>query len=196
MFSWSGFYVGGNVGYGWGDGDGDIGFSGFGRGPIKGDGNGFLGGVQAGYNWQMGSWVVGVETDFQGSAAKGDVHGGPGGSRLNADYENPWFGTFRGRVGYGSDQLLGYVTGGVVYGESKLSGTVSGPAGGSFSSSETSTSWTVGVGVEYALWDRWSTKLEYLYVGTPGDIPVPPKTTTISGDTNSNIIRTGLNYRF
>ncbi len=77
-----------------------------------------------------------------------------------------------------------------------LSGTVSAPGGGAFDSSETYWSWTVGGGVEYSLWDRWSTKVEYLYVGTPSESPVPPLTTGVGGDATTHIVRTGLNYRF
>jgi outer membrane immunogenic protein len=194
IFTWTGFYIGGNAGYGWSKGDGNIGISGLGSGPFEGSGNGFLGGAQAGYNLQSGPWVFGAEVDFQGSTAKGDVTGSAGPASITAEAENPWFGTLRGRVGYAADRWLWYVTGGGVYGEAKLSGTVSGR--GAFSSSATYWSWTAGAGVEYALWDRWSTKLEYLYVGTPSDTPVPPRTTGVGGDTTTNIVRAGLNYRF
>jgi outer membrane immunogenic protein len=196
IFNWTGFYVGGNLGYGWGKGDGDIGISGLGSGPLQGDGNGFLGGAQAGYNWQAGSLVLGVEADFQGSTAKADITGRAGPASITAESENPWFGTLRGRIGYASDRWLGYVTGGGVYGKTNLSGTVSAPGGGAFDSSETYWSWTVGGGVEYSLWDRWSTKVEYLYVGTPSDSPVPPLTTGVGGDATTHMVRTGLNYRF
>lgn len=73
-FSWTGFYLGGNFGYGWGEGSGTMTFGGA-TGPIRGSGDGVLGGVQAGYNWQMGAMVVGIETDFQGSSATGDFSG-------------------------------------------------------------------------------------------------------------------------
>jgi outer membrane immunogenic protein len=195
-YSWTGFYAGGNLGWGWGDGDGTIGITGVGTGPTSGSGDGFLGGVQAGYNWQNGAFVFGVETDIQASAAQGDVTGSPGAATLTAESKHPWFGTIRGRIGYANDRWLWYVTGGALYGEAKLSGTVSAPGAGAFSSSQSLWSWTLGGGVETALWDRWSAKLEYLYVGTPSDVPTPPGTTSISGDTSSHIVRAGLNYHF
>jgi outer membrane immunogenic protein len=195
-FNWTGFYVGGNLGYGWGKGDGDITVAGVGTGPIESDGNGFLGGVQAGYNVQMGTWVFGGEGDFQGSAAKGDLTGSPGAATLTGESETPWFGTLRGRIGYASDRWMGYVTGGAVYGETKVSGSVSGPGGGTFDASATYWSWTVGGGVEYALWDRWSTKVEYLYLGSPSELPEPVGARNVEMDFTSHIVRAGLNYRF
>jgi outer membrane immunogenic protein len=196
IYNWTGFYVGANLGYGWGDGDGTIGIAGVGTGPISGDGNGILGGLQAGYNWQNGSFVFGVEADIQASGASGDVTGSPGAATLTAEADNPWFGTIRARVGIANDRWLWYVTGGGLYGKSELEGTVSPPGGGDFSSSETYWTWTVGAGIEAALWDRWTAKFEYLYVDKPGDVPVPPGTTSLSGDISSHIIRAGLNYHF
>ena len=72
-----------------------------------------------------------------------------------------------------------YVTAGGFYGEGKAEGTssVSGP----YSSTRQFLTYTVGGGVETALWGRWTAKLEYLYVGTPNHIPVPPGTTAVDG---------------
>jgi outer membrane immunogenic protein len=196
FFSWTGFYAGANLGYGWGKGDGDITINGVGSGPLSGDGNGFLGGVQFGYNWQASSVVFGAETDLQISTVKADIIGSPGASSLTAEAKEPWFGTLRGRLGYAGERWLWYATGGAVYGESKLSGRVSGGGGGSFDTSQTYWTWTLGAGVETCIWDRWTVKLEYLYIATPDEVPAPPRTSDISGDVNNHIIRTGLNYRF
>lgn len=196
LYNWTGFYLGANLGYGWGSGDGTIDIGGVGSGPVSGSGNGVLGGVQAGYNWQSGNFVFGVETDIQASGGKGDVTGSPGAATLTATAKNPWFSTLRGRIGIADDRWLYYVTGGGAYGQSKLEGTVSAPGSGDFSSSKTAWSWTLGGGVETALWDRWTGKLEYLYFGTPDKVPVPPGTVSISGNSHSQLIRAGLNYRF
>src|SRR5215204_5916365 len=85
-FSWTGFYVGGNVGYSWGKSENDITVVGlppflFGlstaslaRGDRdETDVNGVIGGGQAGFNWQVGNWVIGTESDLQGSGQKGDA---------------------------------------------------------------------------------------------------------------------------
>lgn len=189
LYNWSGLYIGANIGWGWTNGDGTATIAGV-TGPVSGSGNGFLGGVQMGYNMQAGAWVFGLETDFQGSGGDGTVTG-PGPTTATA--KGPWFGTIRGRVGYAFDRSLLYVTGGGVYGRSNLDGTSAGVA---FSSSTTYWSWTIGGGLEQALWDRWSAKLEYLYVGSPNKAPLPPATAAFSGDSRSHIVRAGLNYRF
>jgi outer membrane immunogenic protein len=192
-FSWTGFYVGGNVGWGWSNGDGTIAFGGP-SGPYSGSGNGFLGGVQAGYNWQNGPLVIGLETDFQGSSGSGTVNGNAGATNFTGNAKTPWFGTVRGRLGYAADRWLFYVTGGGLYGKSTLNGTVN--TTGPFNSSATFWTWTAGAGIETALWDRWSGKLEYLYAGSPDHVPIPPGATAVSGKAHTNIIRVGLNYHF
>jgi outer membrane immunogenic protein len=192
-FTWTGFYLGGNLGWGWTDGDGTIAFGGP-SGSLSGSGDGFLGGAQIGYNWQTGNWVFGLEADFQGSTGDGDVSGSAGGVTFTGTAETPWFGTARGRIGYAFGRSMFYGTGGLAYGKSTLDGTIS--TVGPFSSEETFVTWTAGAGYEAMLWDRWSGKVEYLYVGTPSDVPVPPGTSTIDGDTSTHILRVGLNYHF
>ncbi len=192
-FTWTGFYAGGNAGWGWTNGSGTV-TSGGASGPISVSGNGFLGGVQAGYNWQMNSIVFGLETDFQGGSGSGTVTSTVGGITNTGTAKAPWFGTIRGRLGYAAaDTWLLYMTGGAVYGKSTLDGTI--PVTGAFSSSATYWTWTAGAGVEKMLWNRWSAKLEYLYIGTPNHAPTPPGT-TLSGSAHANIVRVGLNYHF
>ena len=189
--SWTGFYLGGNIGWGWSSGDGTFWITGLGPVPISGSGDGFLGGVQAGYNWEVESFVVGFETDFQGSTGSGDLNGtGITGGTL----KTPWFGTIRGRYGYASGPWLFYLTGGGVYGKAEYDGTLA--TTGPFSTSTTGWSWTLGGGIETMLWDRWSGKLEYLYVGTPNKFPSPPGTVGTDGSIDTNIVRVGLNYHF
>jgi outer membrane immunogenic protein len=200
LFTWTGFYLGANLGYGWGDGNGTItnttlapvGAS----GPISGSGDGILGGFQAGYNWQTGPVVFGLETDFQLSGAQGTVTGNAGPRVFRGTGKNEWFGTIRGRVGYAVDRWLFYVTGGGAYSHNKFSGnsTLAGVVT-PFSSTATGWGWTVGGGVEAALVGNWSVKGEYLFLDTPDKIPTPAGT-RISGNSNSHVIRLGVNYRF
>jgi outer membrane immunogenic protein len=192
-FSWTGFYIGGNAGWGWSRGDGTIAFGGP-SGVFSGDGNGFIGGVQVGYNWQMANWVFGLEADFQGGTGHGDVSGGAGAVTFTGESKTPWFATARGRIGYAFGRSMIYATGGAVYGHATLDGTLT--PGGSFSSSANFWTWTVGAGYETMLWDRWSGKIEYLYAGTPSDVPTPPGTTHVDGDAHTHILRVGLNYHF
>lgn len=193
MYNWAGFYVGGNIGWGWSNADGNITINGV-PGTVSGSGDGFLGGVQVGYNWQNGPWVFGIETDFQGTTGEGDFTGLAGGNLLSGTAKSPWFGTVRGRIGYAFDRALIYATGGGLYGESKVDGVVTGV--GPFSARETSWTYTVGGGVEWAVADRWTAKLEYLYAGPPSDTPRIPNASITDGSADTHIIRTGLNYRF
>src|SRR5579871_4890510 len=79
VWSWTGFYVGGNIGYSWGRSSSTEYFSDAASGLIlsasanKFDMNGVIGGGQAGYNWQRDRWVFGVEADLQASGQKGNT---------------------------------------------------------------------------------------------------------------------------
>ena len=97
-YSWAGPYLGGNLGYDWGSVDNN---------PTKP--SGFEGGVQAGYNWQTGPWVFGVEGDIEATGADDTF--------APWKFSNPWFGTLRGRAGYAFNNILFYGTGGLAFGE-------------------------------------------------------------------------------
>lgn len=163
-FSWTGFYVGANAGYGWGS-------SAF-NSP-----GGFVGGLQAGYNYQfLNNVVIGVETDFDFAG----ISGGP--------YSLDYFGTVRGRLGYAFDRVLLYGTVGFAYGQGSVEGF-------GLSSTASQTGWTIGAGAEVGFDRNWSARLEYLYVdlGTSTFATfVGPVTTGFDG----NILRAGVNYRF
>jgi outer membrane immunogenic protein len=198
LWTWTGFYVGGNIGWGWSDGDGTLtvppAFGGPSTGRITGSGDGFLGGIQVGYNWQMGALVYGIETDFQGSGGSGNISGtlAPGALAVVATNDTEWFGTIRGRLGYAMDRWLFYVTGGGAYVENSARGTIGGVA---YRDRALGWSWTVGAGVETMLANNWSVKGEYLYISSPSDAPVPPGS-RLTGSTDSHILRLGVNYHF
>jgi outer membrane immunogenic protein len=140
VYSWSGFYVGGNIGYGWGSRTANFtpnDFNAFlsscgGAGgstcppPVSSDINGVLGGLQAGYNWQFNqNWLVGIETDFNWSGIKGIGTESflivpvffPGSSNFVVSQNVEWFGTVRGRLGFlPTTNLLVYGSGGFAYG--------------------------------------------------------------------------------
>ena len=136
VYSWTGFYVGGNVGYGWKDPTvtvtgndvtatfvtcGGI-FGGTCIPPVAFNVNGAVGGLQGGYNWQLNqNWLVGLEADFDWSNVKGSgssnflLAGSP--STFQASENITWFGTIRGRVGFlPANKFLLYATGGFAYG--------------------------------------------------------------------------------
>ncbi len=227
MYNWTGFYVGVNVGGSWGHQD----ITGSGTNALgtfvvtnSNHVDGVIGGGQIGYNWQgAGSpWVFGLEADIQGSGQKADgafavpggvivVVGGPTltipASALTYEDKLDWFGTVRGRIGYAiGDQgrWLPYITGGLAYGENKISGSGTlGSLGGvttpvTFSQSKTDVGWTVGAGIEWAFWDKWSAKLEYLYMdlGDSQTIALTSAAAITTGRLTDNIVRVGANLHF
>jgi len=192
-FSWTGFYLGANVGGAWSDGHGTATIAPYGSGPLSGSGDTFIYGGQIGYNYQVRSWVIGAEADLQGTTSEGSLNGFAGTTAYTSDAEVDYFGTVRARLGYSWDRLLVYGTAGLAYGKNSIDGVIGGTA---FSASDTYYTYTVGGGAEYALTDNWSLKGEYLFVGTPEGLATPPGTSNLSGSLNTNIVRAGVNYRF
>jgi outer membrane immunogenic protein len=167
VYSWAGPYLGGNIGWDWGSVDNN---------PTKP--SGFVGGVQAGYNWQTGPWVFGIEGDFQGSGASDTF--------APWKFSNPWFGTVRGRAGYALNNILFYGTAGLAFGE--LQGQTFG-----LTENHTNAGWTVGLGAEIGLARNWSAKVEYLYVD------LNDSNFLITGAQNGyrfGLVRAGVNYHF
>lgn len=183
-YSWTGLYAGVNAGYGW----------------ATGSLNGFIGGAQAGYNWQTGNFVWGVETDIQATGQNTTTTASGGGLTITETDKLTWLGTTRLRAGWAANRWFFYGTGGLAYGQLKESGTATGVLTGTYSGSNTKAGWTIGGGVEAAIANNWSWKIEYLYAsfGSFSNIY------TLTGGTltvtypraNENIVRTGLNYRF
>ena len=188
---WTGFYLGLNGGYSFGESRRTVDFvtsSGAiitGGGSITGGGQDLEGGLfggQIGYNWQTDNWVFGIETDIQWANQRGSavfncpatcVTAPSGVVRTGAvvDQNLEWFGTFRGRGGFlvGQSALL-YATGGLAYGSLETGITLAGftPGGvgitATRSGSNTRVGWTVGGGVEWKFSRNWSAKIEYLYM--------------------------------
>jgi outer membrane immunogenic protein len=180
-FTWTGFYAGLNVGYGFGkisstDGSSSEKLS------------GALAGGQIGGQIQSGSFVFGVEGDFQGSwQSKSYVFGA-----LTVKDEIPWFGTVRGRVGYAFDRSLVYVTAGGAYTNFKISATL---AGVTLTSNASHAAWTAGAGWEQMFAERWSAKIEYLYLDT-GNVTATLFGVPLNGRLTDHIVRAGINYHF
>lgn len=229
VFTWTGFYLGLNAGYNWGNNDLTLYanpiYGGYFPGSIKTDSDGFTGGIQAGYNWQMNQFVLGIEGDWvwldSGKRATGtstftDFPNGFGGTtpatvtstgKIGAD----WLATLRGRVGYAMDRWMVYGTGGLAWANVKSSSSLSATlvnAGGGLATvqlwegknDDTRFGWTIGAGVEYAITNNFTTKLEYLYydLGSKnyavigGTLPAASARAKMDG----NIVRAGLNYKF
>ncbi len=188
LATWTGFYLGLNGGYGWGKADVSNSVASF----TTDNQNGWLIGVTAGYNYQTGTWVWGLEGDIDYALIKGNATNTATCGAGSCEVKNTWFGTARGRIGYaGWNNFLPYITGGGAFAGLKVE-----PSGGT-SSTDTTIGWTAGAGLEYAFMSNWSAKIEYLYadLGTATceaavcgvDTDISPKI---------NIVRGGINYRF
>jgi len=230
VYNWTGFYIGGNAGGHWGTDKittttnpvalgAAVAAELDSRSPVSLHPDGFIGGIQLGYNWQVNNWFIGIEGDANwlgGTASRtlgfaGAALVNPGDIMTNSS-EAKFLATIRPRVGITFDRILLYATGGVAFGTVKTNDTFCGfgcPPGDpsvvqAVSATTTRTGWTVGGGLEYGITNNWSVKAEYLYVdlgsfdtvmptcascGFPTDITVHHKYT-------DNIARAGLNYRF
>jgi len=191
--AWNGLYAGLNVGGMWGTSSSDIGVN-SGSGNVFGVGSGFLGGAQVGYNYLVGPAVLGAEIDFQGSTYSANVNGWAGGQSVSATQKMPWFSTMRLRAGYPVGSVMPYVTGGAVWGNRTVDGSVSNM--GSYYASQNFWTWTVGGGVEGQIADKWTMKLEYLYMGTPDTPLSAPGAASFNERAVGNVVRVGANYRF
>ena len=166
-YSWAGPYIGGNLGYKWGD---------VSNSPTNP--SGISGGVQAGYNFQTGPWVYGVEGDIQATGASDRF--------ATWKFANPWFGTLRGRAGYAIQNVLFYGTAGLAFGSLRATGL-------GVSESHTSVGWAAGAGAEFGITQNWTGKIEYLYVDLSDSRFV---TTGAKHGYDSSMVRVGVNYRF
>jgi outer membrane immunogenic protein len=163
VYDWTGFYVGGHVGF------------------LDTDSkSGFLGGGQAGFNYQVGQWVFGVEGDISATSIKESFDFG----MIHAEARLDWVSTFAGRFGYAFDRWFVYGKLGAAWAHGSGNVSVGMPGIGIFgvSGSDTVSGWVFGVGTEYALRDNWSVKVEYNRLEfDPGTI---------------DVVKAGVNYRF
>ncbi|WP_448950925.1 outer membrane protein [Labrys neptuniae] len=224
-FSWTGFYVGGHLGGIWNGGNLDsrattvaffdksavVSRSGFHSDP------GVISGVQAGYNYQIDQFVLGIEGNV-------DLTSGHNNYTVNGNTLNPfpfqlpfnetattslkdssrWAASLRARFGYAFGQWLPYVTAGVGVRQDKLSGTtIFAPFGGTSSVSDTKTQvgFVGGAGLEYALNEHWSVRGEVLYSWYPKhklrfDNADTATSSVVSSKPRTIAATVGVNYRF
>ncbi|ACB79014.1 porin [Methylorubrum populi BJ001] len=205
-FTWTGFYVGANAGYGFRGGSSRYSDATYGTVTESGGKGGFVGGGQIGYNYQItpgSGWVLGAEADLQatgfGRRGDGTVGATP---YYGVAPSLDWYGTLRGRVGYAFDRWLVYGTGGFAYGGGSRS-----PYASAYPYTLPDTTrlgYAAGAGIEYALTDHVSVKVEGLYVdlGKQGtgttvyDATVPAYYGTGRSESGFGVVRGGLNYRF
>lgn len=192
MFSWTGFYIGGNVGWGWASNSFDYTTGGLTYGYDVGSSNGVFGGLQAGYNFQFANNVVlGLEADleFADIGQSQWLIGGPvGGNMVSTSVDT--YGTIRGRVGYAMDRFLPYFTGGAAWANTSFTG----PWG--LNGDSTRWGWTIGGGAEYAITNNWTVKAEYLYLDYGSKDLGYPNTDVASSNLTMNTVKAGVNYKF
>ncbi|HEX2727293.1 MAG TPA: outer membrane beta-barrel protein [Beijerinckiaceae bacterium] len=192
VFTWTGFYVGVNLGYGWGNNDDSnvvtVPAGTFGPASTivtfhdNNENNGVIGGAQIGYNFQTGNFVFGVEADIQAADLNDDgsvrtataVGSLPPAGFVFARRSNgiDWFGTVRARAGVAFDRTLVYATGGFAFGggdNDNCGGIFAGGVVGCGGNDDTRSGWTVGGGVEYAFTNNLTLGVEGLYVSLDND---------------------------
>lgn len=226
-YTWTGFYVGADLGGVWKHNTATWNplpsSAAFGVFPISGDnnGSGVTAGFHAGYNWQFApTWVVGLEGDWSWANAKGTLTQpwllNPGGGVVAGSFTTmstklDWLASIRGRLGFlVTPSLLVYGTAGVGFGDFKYTAANSNGLVGvanyttAFSSSTTETGWVAGGGVEWAFWEHWSVRAEYLHYGFdhgPNAIvgaasaPAFPSNYVWSRN-NVDVGRAGVSYKF
>lgn len=187
VYNWSGFYLGIVGGGAWEAASGDP--------KMKG---GFVGGT-AGYNWQTGNVVFGIEADgtwadVSATATGATVVPGFGVVSATASSKTDAMGTVRGRIGYAVNNVLFYGTGGYAWIDNKI--TLS-ALGVSVSDSKWHSGWTVGAGVEAFFAPQWSVKGEYLYRSLGSENYFSSLGTPLaSGTVNFHTVQVGVNYHF
>jgi len=192
VHQWTGFYVGGNVGYG------VAGLTDNGPLAVTSNMTGAIGGIQAGYNHQIESIVFGVEADIQASAQEATyTRNLPIVGDLTVSQKIPYFGTVRGRIGYAFDCgcVMAYGTLGWAYGAYQPSVTAFGIT---LSGDYTRSALAAGAGVEWMVSKNWSAKLEALYldtgnIGSPTSFPIIGQ---VHMRVRDAVTRIGINYHF
>lgn len=206
VFDWSGLYIGGHIGYGYAEADvtdrtilGGVNLT----STQRIESEGFLGGVQAGWNYQIGRFVLGAEADYSFADIKGDVTTTIAGVDVSRSSNVTWIATATARLGYAWDRVMVYSKLGAAFAEFDYTNNLvqNGASVLNATASETRVGFTVGTGIEWAFAGGWSAKAEYNYMdfgrksvdfgaatdGTPINVDV---------DQRIQVIKAGVNYRF
>jgi outer membrane immunogenic protein len=200
VWSWTGFYVGADLGYGWANVDHSFAINGL---NVSTKPSGFIGGIYAGYNWQFGRIVAGLETDMAWANISDtiDVFGKIGvvPFAIEAEDKLHWLGTTRARLGVlPLETIMVYASAGLAYGgieeniiSSIGSSSVQSSFAQSFSASDTRFGWAIGAGAEWALSSNFLVRAEWLHYDLGSTSNAFDATTSHSG----NIMRAGLSYK-
>ena len=215
IFTWTGIYIGGQVGYAWGTGanqfDGFIDDT-FVDTSLGGTPNGVIGGGHIGFNYQIPGWnwfsssgvVIGLEGSVDGTSLTNTaLLVFPDGTTLTAHSNADIQGSIRGRLGIAWDRVLIFATGGVAFGGFNTTVSVSEPPFfATANRSNTRVGWTVGGGIEYAITNNWSIQAEYRFTdfGTirNGDLAGLPVDEFVNEHRRlqQNQVQVGFSYKF
>jgi outer membrane immunogenic protein len=196
VFSWTGFYLGANIGGAWSSTTVTDQVTGA---NLSTDNNGFIGGGQIGFNYQVNNFVFGVEGDIDGtSISKTSNQVGTAFGVLQANASTDWVATLTGRIGIAFDRWMIYAKGGGAWVQNSV--TLDNlTTGGSVSASNTNSGWVAGVGAEWAFSGPWSAKIEYNHLQF--DDWSPSTNSVIVNDRinvsrDIDLVKFGINYRF
>ena len=197
IFTWTGFYIGGQLGYEWGRSTNNTFVNATGATVFTGetDPKGVTGGLHIGYNWQVNQFVLGLEGDVNGSSYRGSsaAFAGLGTETVRTDID----GSLRGRIGWAWDRVLIYGTGGAAFGPQHHVFNVGGVID---SDSPTRVGWTAGGGLEYAIDNNWSIRAEYRYTdfghSTLSLINNTGGLLSVRSHDTDNRVQAGFSYKF
>lgn len=223
VFTWTGCYIGGHVGGGWGQKDFsdtalelqqiDPFFIGK-TDPesIRADTSGFLGGGQVGCDYQFSpNWLIGIQGSVSGADIKGDVLDPffPSSFGKTFHARTDWLADVSGRIGITWNRFMFYGKGGVAWAGDKYGGheLFLGTEPISYSASETRLGFVAGAGIEWAFWNNWSAFLEYDFYGFGRKDLVFACTIDATGAScgpfgplsvkqDINVVRFGINWRW
>ena len=207
-FSWTGFYLGGNIGGAWAQHNWTDSL--YGLSWNTGSNGVFIGGGQAGFNYQVGSFVFGIEGDFDWAASNNNNNNGivvanvGNGDLFTVSSKNNWITTVAARLGYAWDRWLFYGKGGGGWvGNNGFTVTdITTGVSWSGSNSNTRSGWLAGVGFEWAITNNWTVKAEYDYIGLSSRTFIVPTGApwlvgdTFTGSRNVQEFKLGFNYLF
>lgn len=183
--TWAGLYIGGSVGYSWGDAESTL--TDF--GVFDTEPEGAVYGAHLGYNFQRDNVVFGVEASINGTNMEDSSFV----NRAELVNELDWYATGVARLGLAHGSTLFYGFGGVAWGQV----TTTFDTDERFTDEETHVGWTAGVGIEHALSDRFSLRLEYAHVDLGSeDAFKQDGCSTCEVDFDFDVIKVGASYRF
>jgi outer membrane immunogenic protein len=195
IFTWTGFYFGGNVGGAWGNSNVSESIGGQNWNMT---GGGFIGGGQLGFNYQFGPSFLGIEWDADWTSlnASGASVVVPGIGTLQGSVDTKWMTTVAARFGVAFGQSVFYGKAGA--GWVGTTATITNlTTGNSLSASSNNSGLLLGAGFEFAFTPNWSAKIEYDYLALRNWTPaIQLQADTFTFERDIQMLKVGVNYKF